>query len=219
MGAELKQRDALSARARESELVIAAKRQRLDELHAAELAAERRRAELRAEEARAQNWCKRNEPTLAAQVRAAYMIGPSGGVQAAAESERSRRLGRTLAYYGYFAQRAQRQDRSHPEPRRRSCRSWSRKSSSRHKFAGSGGRCGREIAGLQRARAERSEAVAALTKQLSSGNQQLARLKREEQAVESLVAELARVMQDFPVDATQSFAHARQLALAGAGEA
>jgi septal ring factor EnvC (AmiA/AmiB activator) len=30
-------------------------------------------------------------------------------------------------------------------------------------------------------------------------------LKREEQAVESLVADLARVMQDYPVDATQSF--------------
>ncbi len=67
----------------------------------------------------------------------------------------------------------------------------------------------REIAGLQRARAERGDAVAALTKKLASGNQQLEDLKREEQAVESLVAELARVMQDFPVDATQSFAAMR----------
>src|SRR5271165_1766614 len=47
IGAALKQRDDLSARVRESELAIAAKRQRLDELHAAELGAERRRAELR----------------------------------------------------------------------------------------------------------------------------------------------------------------------------
>ena len=44
---------------------------------------------------------------------------------------------------------------------------------------------------------------------MASGNQQLADLKREEQAVESLVADLARVLQDFPVDPTQSFAAMR----------
>jgi septal ring factor EnvC (AmiA/AmiB activator) len=62
-----------------------------------------------------------------------------------------------------------------------------------------------EIAGLQHARAERSVAVAALTKKLESGNQELGNLKREEQAVESLVADLARMMQDFPTDPSQSF--------------
>jgi septal ring factor EnvC (AmiA/AmiB activator) len=40
---------------------------------------------------------------------------------------------------------------------------------------------------------------------VSSGNQELAQLKREEQAEESLVADLARVLQDFPVDTQQSF--------------
>ena len=43
----------------------------------------------------------------------------------------------------------------------------------------------------------------------SSGNQELAQLKREEQALESLVADLARVMQDFPVDTQQRFAQLR----------
>ncbi len=78
IGADLKQRDALSARVRESELVIAAKRQRLDELHAAELAAERRRAELRAEQTRAQNMLQAEQASLAAQLREAYMLGRSG---------------------------------------------------------------------------------------------------------------------------------------------
>jgi murein hydrolase activator len=47
--------------------------------------------------------------------------------------------------------------------------------------------------------------LAALSKQVANGNQELAGLKREEQAVESLVADLERVLQDFPVDSTQSF--------------
>ena len=71
------------------------------------------------------------------------------------------------------------------------------------------GDASREMAGLERARAERTDALSALTQQVSSGNQQLADLKREEAAVESLVADLARVLQDFPVDSSQSFERMR----------
>jgi murein hydrolase activator len=67
----------------------------------------------------------------------------------------------------------------------------------------------KEIAELQRARADRAVAVATLTKKLASSNQELGNLRREEQAVETLVADLARVLQDFPVDASQSFDHMR----------
>jgi septal ring factor EnvC (AmiA/AmiB activator) len=63
----------------------------------------------------------------------------------------------------------------------------------------------REVADLERARAERSSALAALSKQVSSGNQELSQLKREEQAVEALVADLSRVLQDFPVDTQLRF--------------
>jgi septal ring factor EnvC (AmiA/AmiB activator) len=49
----------------------------------------------------------------------------------------------------------------------------------------------REMAGLEHARAERAGALAALTLEVASGNEELANLKREEQAVESLVADLA----------------------------
>ena len=68
----------------------------------------------------------------------------------------------------------------------------------------------REMAGLEHARAPNArETLAAITQQVASGNQELAKLSREEQAVESLVADLARVLQDFPVDSTQSFEHMR----------
>jgi septal ring factor EnvC (AmiA/AmiB activator) len=68
---------------------------------------------------------------------------------------------------------------------------------------------GHEVASLEHARADRADALSALSKQVASGNQELAGLKREEQAVESLVADLARVLQDFPVDSTQSFERMR----------
>lgn len=205
IGADLKQRDALSARVRESELVIAAKRQRLDELHAAELAAERRRAELRAEQTRAQNMVQAEQSTLAAQLREAYMLGPQDELKLLLNQSDPAALGRTLAYYGYFAQQRSAKIESIRAEETLLSQLVAQIEQQTQKLQGLEDDANREIAGLQRARAERSEAVAALTKKLSSGNQQLGRLKREEQAVESLVAELARVMQDFPVDATQSF--------------
>ena len=52
LATELSARDELRARLRGAELDIAAKRQRLEQLRAAQLAAARRGAELRAEEAR-----------------------------------------------------------------------------------------------------------------------------------------------------------------------
>jgi septal ring factor EnvC (AmiA/AmiB activator) len=118
-------------------------------------------------------------------------------------------LGRTLTYYGYFAeQRAQKIGAIEAEEARLQelvvqIDEQSRELQSLEELAT------REIAGLQQARAERSSAVAALNKTLAGSNQELGNLKREEQAVEALVADLARVLQDFPVDATQSFDHMR----------
>src|SRR5579862_6943443 len=70
MGSQLAQRDSLSARVRESELVIAAKRQHVEELHAQQLAAERHRSELRAEEGRNLNALQSERASLASQARA-----------------------------------------------------------------------------------------------------------------------------------------------------
>ena len=45
--------------------------------------------------------------------------------------------------------------------------------------------------------------MTALAEQVQSGHEELARLQREEQAVEALVADLSRVLKDFPVDSHQ----------------
>jgi len=75
LGDELRKRDALGARLREAELLITAKRRRLDTLRAAEAAAERGRSELRVEQARGQNALQAERAVLGQQLRAAYMIG------------------------------------------------------------------------------------------------------------------------------------------------
>jgi septal ring factor EnvC (AmiA/AmiB activator) len=205
LGDELKERDALSARLRQAELVVTAKRQRLEALRAEETAAERRRSELRAEQARAQNALQAERAALSQQVRAAYMIGRQEEIKLLLNQTNPAGLGRTLAYYGYFArERSGKIDiiRNQTMRLEQLVADIDRQSTQLKTLADD---ASREMAALEHARAERADALAALTKQVASGNQELGHLKREEQAVESLVADLARVMQDFPVDAQQSF--------------
>jgi septal ring factor EnvC (AmiA/AmiB activator) len=205
LGDELKERDAFRARLRAAELLITAKRQRLDTLRAAEAAAERRRSELRGEQGRDRNALQAERTALGQQVRAAFMIGRQERLKLLLNQSNPASLGRTLTYYGYFAQqRSGKIDTIQSQVIRLEelVAEIDRQSAQLETLAED---ASREMSGLEHARAERADALAALTKQVASGNQELGRLKREEQAVETLVADLARVMQDFPVDATQSF--------------
>jgi septal ring factor EnvC (AmiA/AmiB activator) len=205
MGSQLAQRDTLSARVRETELIIAAKRRRVDELHAAQLAAERRRSELRAEEGRNLSALQAERATLASQARAAYMIGRQEELKLLLNQSNPASLGRTLAYYGYFAEQRSQKIKLIQSDAARLQQLVAQIEQQTQELQKLQDDAAQEIAGLQHARAERTVAVAALTQKLASGNQELGNLKREEQAVESLVADLARMMQDFPTDPSQSF--------------
>jgi septal ring factor EnvC (AmiA/AmiB activator) len=205
LGAELKDRDTLAARLREADLSITAMRRRLDSLRSEQLVAERRRGELCAEEARVQNTLNAQRASLASQARAAYMIGQLEQMKLLLNQTDPAGAGRMTTYYGYFArERATKID----EIRERVGRV--RELIEQIDQAGEKLRVlqvdtAHEMTDLKRAREERVLALAAVTKRVSSGNQELAQLKREEQAEESLVADLARVLQDFPVDTQQSF--------------
>jgi len=205
MGSQLAQRDSLSARVRETELSIAAKRQRVEELHAAQLAAERRRTELRAEESRNLNALQAERASLASQVRAAYMIGRQEELKLLLNQSNPASLGRTLTYYGYFAEQRSQKIKSIQSNETRLQQLVAQIEQQTQELQKLQDDATREITGLQHARTERAVAVAALTKKLESGNQELGNLKREEQAIESLVADLARMLQDFPTDPSQSF--------------
>jgi septal ring factor EnvC (AmiA/AmiB activator) len=205
LGGELKLRDALNARLREADLGITAKRRSLDRLRGVQIVAERRRAELRAEESRAQNAVDAQRAALASQVRAAYMIGEQERIKLLLNQSNPATAGRMAEYYGYFARERSRKIAEINEREDRVRRLVEEIDQTTRKLQALETDAVREMTDLQSAREERVSALAAVSKQVNSGNQELAQLKREEQAEESLVADLARVLQDFPVDAQQSF--------------
>jgi septal ring factor EnvC (AmiA/AmiB activator) len=205
LGIELKERDALNARLRAADLEVTAKRRRLEALHADELAAERRRGELRTEQTRNQNALAAERAALAGQVRAAYMTGRHEELTLMLNQTNPAEMGRLLAYYGYFARERGAKIGEIADRVLRLEELVAKIDQTTANLKSLEEDVGQEMTGLERARTERAAALAALLKQVSSGNLELSQLKREEQAVESLVADLAQVLQDFPVDAQQSF--------------
>jgi murein hydrolase activator len=209
LGKALKERDALSSRLREAELQITEKRRRLEDLRAAQAAAERHRSQLRAEQSHDQETLAAERETLAAQVRAAYMIGRQEQLKLLLNPSDPAALGRTLTYYEYFTEQrsvsiaaieaeVERLEQLVAQIDDESAKLKSLEDAAAH-----------EVSALQSARADRADSVAAISKQLASGNEELAHLKQQEQAVESLIADLSRVLPDFPLDPSQSFAQMR----------
>jgi septal ring factor EnvC (AmiA/AmiB activator) len=209
LGAELKQRDALSSRLRDADLAITVQRRRLESLTAAEAAVERQRNELNAEEAHNRAALEAERASLAAQVRAQYMIGRADEMRLLLSQTNPAEAGRMVNYYGYFARlRAARiEEIDARETRVAQLQADVERTSASLKSLQD--EASREVAGLVRARQERTGAIQALSEQVQSGNEQLARLKQEEQAIESLVADLERVLKDFPVESGLSFAELR----------
>jgi murein hydrolase activator len=205
LGDELEQRDTLSARLRAAELDITASRRHLDSLRAAEAAAQRRRSELEAEQAAAQTALQGEQAALGRQVRAAYMIGRQERIKLLLNQESPAGLGRTLTYYGYFAQQRSSKIGAIQGQVLRLQQLASEIDLKTAQLKTLESDASREMAQLEHARANRSVALTALSRQVARGNQELDRLKHEEQAVESLVADLSRMLQDFPVDASQGF--------------
>ena len=205
LGSQLKERDAQSARVRESELLVTEQRRRLEALNAEQAGAESRRAGLRSEATRTRGALDAQRAALAAQIRAAYMIGSEEPLKLLLNQNSPAALGRTLAWYRYFAERRGRDIEAVVTELARLDTLVQEIDAQSEKLAALRDAAAHDMNELQHAREQRSAAVAQLNAQLSTGNQELGRLKREEQAVESLVAELSRVLQDFPDDPSKSF--------------
>jgi murein hydrolase activator len=205
LGGELKQRDALSARLRDIDLGITAKRQRLEGLRSAEVVAEHRRGELRAEAGRVKSELDGERAALAAQVRAAYMMGQQERIKLLLNQDDPSSAGRMAAYYGYFARERSEKIAEIRERVDRLQELQIQADQTTDKLHELQSDAGRQLADLQHARQDRAQALAAVTRQVGNGSEELKQLKREEQAEENLIAELARVLQDFPVDTQESF--------------
>jgi septal ring factor EnvC (AmiA/AmiB activator) len=209
LAADLAQRDGEAARLREAELNITTKRRALDALRSVVRIAERRRTLARADAERTAAALARERAALAGEVRAAYMNGRQEQLKMLLHQTNPGSLGRMLAYYGYFGRdRAAQIDAIRARQQRLGIlKGEIEQQSAKLKRAESDDRRG--LVELERARASRAAALAALAHEVGSRDQQLAALKVREQSVEALIGDLERVLRDFPAGAAQDFEQLR----------
>jgi len=203
------ERDSLAARLRDAELSVAAARRRLDETRSERGASERRREELEQEKARSERTLETERAALAGQLRAAYSIGREEHVKLLLNQQDPARLGRMLIYYGYFGRaRAERIAAIRAELARLAELGAALQEQTR-RLAVLEERARTELAALQDARRDRGRVLGELEHRLENRVASLAKLQREESTLEKLLADLRRVISDFPMNSEEPFEKAK----------
>ncbi len=209
VAAGLKQRDALNAALRDADLAIPGQALALAAVQREQAAVERRRAQLDAERAKVQSQFDARREALARAVRGAYRLGREPRMKLLLNQQDPATLGRMLAYEGYVGRAQEAQARALQADLARLQSLQQQVAEQGARLAALGEQARAQLDALQAARSQRSAALAALDRRVEDANQQIARLKRDQAALEALLADLNRIAPEFNLGARQSFAAMR----------
>ena len=198
-------RDALSGELKDADMQIQGARERLTSIRAERQASERKLQDLERERAEAEAQVAAERDTLGRELRAAYMNGPEEPLKLLLNQQDPAELGRMSEYYAYFSRaRAERintirdhvahLDLLHDSIAKETERLRALEASSEQ-----------QASTLAHARDRRAQALEAIQSRIQSRGDELAQLQRDAAALERLVEELRRAMQDFPLLGRQPF--------------
>lgn len=203
------ERDNLAARLRDAETSVAAARRKLDETRAERSASERRRQELERDKARSERALQGERDALAGQLRAAYTVGRDEHLKLLLNQQDPAQLGRMLVYYGYFGRARADQIAIIRTELARLQELAAALEEQTHRLAVLEERARAELAALQDARRDRGRVLSELDRKLKTRVASLTKLQREESTLEKLLADLRRVMADFPLNSAEPFERAK----------
>lgn len=203
--AETTQRDGLAARLRDAELTEAGARRRLEGVRAERAVSTQQRAELQTERAAIERALDGERQALAAQVRAAYTNGRDEQLKLLLNQQDPAQAGRMFAYYGYFGRARAARIASIRTQLERLGELDRRLAAEHERLAQLEEQARHELEEVRRGRQDRAGVVQELDRELEDRRVRLARLKREEATLESLLADLRRVMREFPVNSAEPF--------------
>lgn len=160
---------------------------------------------LQDQEAKTRAELRKHESEIAEQVRLVYINGQDGWLRAALRQHDPVRIDRELVYYGYIArhrkalmsrvqEKLQLLDETAEAARREQQRQADIQATEQER-----------LAELSKTRESRHLALADINKGIASQSGQIARLQREAEDLESLVAELTRVLANLPIDDAARF--------------
>ncbi len=203
--ADAERRDALTGQLRQADLQIQSARERLAEVRSRRIESEQKLAGLRNEQAQTQRTVAEERDELAAEVKVAYMNGRQEQLKLLLNQRDPAALGRMMAYYGYFGRaRAERitaitEHLAHLELLGESI------AAETARLRELEAQNARDVRALAGARERRAQTLAEVQAKLRTRNDQLAKLQADAQALEKLVEQLRRAIEEFPELAEQPF--------------
>jgi septal ring factor EnvC (AmiA/AmiB activator) len=199
VNSDLEKRDKLGAELRDAEIGVQQARKALDETRAERLAAEARLRDLEAEEAELERQLDAERDALAGELRAAYVNGREEQLKMLLNQEDPATFGRMLRYYGYFGRaRAERIDAIRDRLEHLALVR-EKIAAERDRLSGLESQHQQELAALRSAQDGRNRAVASIDREIRTRRGQLDRLKSQAQALEDLIAELRKALENVPV--------------------
>lgn len=203
------ERDRLTRALRVAETAANKARGELDRLRGERQSREQRRAELARQKDDRERDLGRERAELAAQLRAAYLIGREEPFRLFLNQQDPARAGRLFAYFGYFG-RARAGQLAAIEGRVREIDTLDASLGSEQERIQRLEQAQKsEVSRLDKARSERGDVLANMAAESKARAASLQRLQREQAALEKLLRELRRASQKFPTDSRSPFAGMR----------
>jgi len=203
------ERDRLTRALRSAETAANRARNELGRLRGERQSREEKRAELGAQKRDREAELARERQALAAQMRAAYLIGREQPLELLLNQREPSRLERLFAYYGYFG-RARADQLALIENNLRAIEALDQDlETEEERIRRLEQQQNSELSRLEKARSERGEVLANLNAEAKARNASLQRLQREQAALEKLLRELRRAAPQFPTDSRSPFAGMR----------
>ncbi len=205
-------RDTLAAKLRDAELTVAEAGRKVEALRKRRGAGEQQRLELQKERAGIERTLAAEREVLAEQLRAAHRIGGTGEeeqLKLLFNQQDPAQLGRMFVYYGYFGRsRAARIASIRAQVEQLTALD-QQLTTANEALAQLEEQAATELGSLKHARSERAGVVQDLEKQIQDRQTRLARLKKQENTLEKLLADLRRVTADFPITSEEPFEKAK----------
>jgi septal ring factor EnvC (AmiA/AmiB activator) len=206
---DAERRDSLAAQLKKAELEIQSAREQLTEVRARRVATEGRLKALHTERDRTERSVAEQRDALAAEMRLAYMNGREEQLKLVLNQRDPAQAARTMAYYGYLSRaRAERINSINEHLAHLDLLS-EKISTEADRLKSIEVDNAREVRALASARDRRAQTLKQIQAKLNNRTEELAKLERDARALEKLVDELRRAIEEFPDLADTPFARVR----------
>ena len=205
------ERDRLTRQLRATEESVGKAQTALDGLRQQREAGAARRAELEAQQRQREADLASNRDALAGQLRAAYLIGREEPLKLLLNQGDPARAGRMFVYYSYFGRARALKIQAIEADLQRISQLDGQLQAQDAKLAGLQQAQQVQVSALQQARSHRMQVLASISAQTQTGAERLARLRRQQSDLESLLAQLRRATASLPPEnlGNSPFAHLR----------